>query len=349
MKKRVVSLGLATIMALSLTACGAKEESAPVSAEQGAAAEEAAPTPAKDAKIIKFSLSQAATEPAPLAAQAFAEELAEKSGGSLVVEVYPDNQLGSERDVIEGLQLHTVEMVDPANAVVTNFIPELSIFELPMLFENKEHVYAVLDDIGMTYADLCEEQGFKLLGWFDMGSRHIMTVKKPINSIDDLKGLKIRTQEAAGNMAGFTAFGAAPTPMAYNELYTALESGVLDGAEAANTNYYLKAFYEVAPNWAICGWLECVNPVLMDLEFWNNLTPEEQAMVQEAADNMIRLEREEYAKSEEVYLEELKKAGVNITYPDVAPFQEASKKAWEEFADIVGGMDKIEAVVNYEY
>lgn len=349
MKKRVVSLGLATMMALSLTACGAKEEAAPVSAEQGAAAEAAAPAPAKDAKIIKFSLSQAATEPAPLAAQAFAEELAEKSGGSLVVEVYPDNQLGSERDVIEGLQLHTVEMVDPANAVVTNFIPELSIFELPMLFENKEHVYAVLDDIGMTYADLCEEQGFKLLGWFDMGSRHIMTVKKPINSIDDLKGLKIRTQEAAGNMAGFTAFGAAPTPMAYNELYTALESGVLDGAEAANTNYYLKAFYEVAPNWAICGWLECVNPVLMDLEFWNNLTPEEQAMVQEAADNMIRLEREEYAKSEEVYLEELKKAGVNITYPDVAPFQEASKKAWEEFADIVGGMDKIEAVVNYEY
>ena len=201
MKKRVVSLGLATMMALSLTACGAKEEAAPVSAEQGAAAEAAAPAPAKDAKIIKFSLSQAATEPAPLAAQAFAEELAEKSGGSLVVEVYPDNQLGSERDVIEGLQLHTVEMVDPANAVVTNFIPELSIFELPMLFENKEHVYAVLDDIGMTYADLCEEQGFKLLGWFDMGSRHIMTVKKPINSIDDLKGLKIRTQEAAGNMA----------------------------------------------------------------------------------------------------------------------------------------------------
>lgn len=349
MKKRVVSLGLATMMALSLTACGAKEEAAPVSAEQGAAAEEAAPAPAKDAKIIKFSLSQAATEPAPLAAQAFAEELAEKSGGSLVVEVYPDNQLGSERDVIEGLQLHTVEMVDPANAVVTNFIPELTIFELPMLFENKEHVYAVLDDIGMDYAGLCEEQGFKLLGWFDMGTRHIMTVDKPINSIEDLKGMKIRTQEAAGNMAGFTAFGAAPTPMAYNELYTALESGVLDGAEAANTNYYLKAFYEVAPNWAICGWLECVNPVLMDLEFWNNLTAEEQGWVQQAADNMIQLERVEYAKSEETYLKELEAAGVNITYPDVAPFQEASKKAWEEFADVVGGMDKLEAVINYEY
>lgn len=350
MKKRVVSLGLATMMALSLTAC-AKEEAAPAQTQAAAEkqAEEAAPAPAKDAKIIKFSLSQAAAEPAPLAAQEFAKELAELSGGSLVVEVYPDNQLGSERDVVEGLQLHTVEMVDPANAVVTNFIPELTIFELPMLFENKEHVYAVLDDIGMSYAPMFEEQGFKLLGWFDMGTRHIMTVDKPINSIDDLKGMKIRTQEAAGNMAGFTAFGAAPTPMAYNELYTALESGVLDGAEAANTNYYLKAFYEVAPNWAICGWLECVNPVMMDLQFWNNLTAEEQGWVQEAADNMIELQRVEYAKSEETYLKELEAAGVNITYPDVAPFQEASKKAWEEFADVVGGMDKLEAVINYEY
>lgn len=353
MKKRVVSLGLAAMMVLSMTACGSKQEAAPAETKAEAAAEKettaAAPAASKDAKIIKFSLSQAATEPAPLAAQEFAKEIAEKSGGSLAVEVYPDGQLGSERDVIEGLQLHTVEMVDPANAVVSNFIPEVGLFELPMLFHEKEHVYKVLDDIGMNFADKFEAQGFKLLGWFDMGTRHIMTVKKPINSIDDLKGLKIRTQEAAGNMAGFTAFGASPTPMAYNELYTSLESGVLDGAEAANTNYYLKAFYEVAPNWAICGWLECVNPVMMDLEFWNGLTAEEQAVVQEAVDNMIQLERKSYAESEDTYLEELKKAGVNITYPDTEPFREASKEAWASFADTVGGMDKIEAVVNYQY
>ena len=216
-----------------------------------------------------------------------------------------------------------------------------------MLFENKDHVYAVLDDIGMSYAPQCEAQGFKLLGWFDMGSRNIMTVKKPIGSMDDLAGLKIRTQESTANMAGFTAFGANPTPMAYNELYTSLESGVLDGAEAANTNYYLKAFYEVAPNWAVVGWLECVNPVLMDLQFYNKLSDEQKAIVEEAAADMIQLERELYSKSEDDYLEELKAKGVNITYPDREPFKEASQKAYEQFAPNVGGMDKIEAVINY--
>lgn len=354
MKKwqRLVSLGTAAVLALSMTACGSKTEApaAAPSADAGKTeAPAAAPAKSADAVTIKFSLSQAATEPATEAANAFKKEVEEKSGGSIVVEVYPDNQLGSERDVIEGLQLHTVEMVDPANAVLTNFIDELSIFELPMLFESKEHVYAVLDDIGMTYADKCEAQGFKLLGWFDMGSRNIMTVNKPIESMADLAGLKIRTQESTANMAGFSAFGASPTPMAYNELYTALESGVLDGAEAANTNYYLKAFYEVAPNWAIVGWLECVNPVLMDIQFYNNLSDEQRAIVDEAAANMIKLERELYAKSEDDYLKELEAKGINITYPDRAPFKEASKKAYEEFASHVGGMDKIEAVINYDY
>lgn len=356
---RLLSLGLVLMVTASVAGCSSQSkanDAANTAAGSGAAKEsqagggqEAKASPDEKQVKIKFSLSQAAAEPAVLAAQSFKEEVEEKSGGSITVEVYPDNQLGSERDVIEGLQIHTVEMVDPANAVLTNFIDELSIFELPMLFESKEHVYAALDDIGMSYAGKCEEQGFKLLGWFDMGSRNIMTVSKPIESMEDLSGLKIRTQESTANMAGFTAFGASPTPMAYNELYTALESGVLDGAEAANTNYYLKAFYEVAPNWAIVGWLECVNPVLMDLQFWNNMSDNQRAIVEAAAANMVTLERELYAKSEDDYLAELEKLGVNITYPDRAPFKEASKEAYEKFAEQVGGMDKIEAVINYKH
>lgn len=356
MKKRtrVLSLTLAAAMALSMTACSSKETSAPAAAEPAqteasGGGQTSTVTPAADAVTIKFSLSHAATEPAVQAANAFKAEVEEKSGGSIIVEVYPDNQLGSERDVIEGLQLHTVEMVDPANAVLTNFINELSIFSLPMMFENKEHIYAVLDDIGMTYADQCESKGFKLLGWFDMGTRNIMTVKKPVEKIEDMHGLKIRTQESTAEMAGMASFGASPTPMAYNELYTALESGVLDGAEAANTNYFQKAFYEVAPNWAMVGWFECVNPVLMDLQFYNNLSDDQRAVVDEAAANMIKMERELYAQSEDEYLEQLKEAGVNITYPDREPFKEAAKKAYDEFADQVGGMDKIEAIINYQY
>lgn len=354
--KKVLSLALATAMVASLTACGGSKPAptqapaAPAATEAAKAEEkkEEAPAAPAEVKTIKFSLSHASTEPAVQAANEFAEALAAKTNGSLKVEVYPENQLGSERDVVEGLQLHTVEMVDPANAVLTNFVKETMVFELPMLFETKEDVYAVLDDIGMGFAPACEAQGFKLLGWFDMGTRNIMTVKKPINSMDDLKGMKIRTQESAANMAGFEAFGAAPTPMAYNELYTALESGVLDGAEAANTNYASKAFYEVAPYWAIVGWLECVNPVLMDLDFYNKLSADEQAALEECVAEMVKNERVYYAASEETSLKEmLDKGAIEVTYPDKAPFQAASQQAYEKMADQVGGMDAIMAVVNY--
>jgi tripartite ATP-independent transporter DctP family solute receptor len=359
MKKsyRVISLLLGMTLVSGLFAgCGSSGSSTSATT---AAATTAATTAAESASAsgsssnadvtIKFSLSHASTEPAVLAANSFAEEVKTKSNGAISVEVYPENQLGSERDVVEGLQLHTVEMCDPANAVLTNFVPETTIFELPMLFENKQHVYKVLDDIGMQFSDACEAQGFKLLGWFDMGSRNIMTVSKVVNRMDDMKGLKIRTQESDANMAGMASFGASPTPMAYNELYTALESGVLDGAEAANTNYYLKAFYEVAPNWAIVGWLECVNPVIMDLSVWNSLTEEQKTIIQDAADAMIQKEREDYAASEDEYLEKLKEANVNITYPDKAPFKEASQTAYEQFYDKVGGKEKIDAILNYNY
>ena len=342
MKKRtrVLSMALAGLLAISMTAC-----SSGTSGSGGEGGEAAS----GEVVTIKFSLSHAATEPAVQAANEFAEEMAEKSGGTLKVEVYPDNQLGSERDVIEGLQLHTVEMADPANAVLSNFIDSMNLFELPMLFENKQHVYAVLDDIGMQFADECEAQGFKLLGWFDMGSRHIMTVNKPINSLADIQGLKIRVQESPANMAGMGCFGAAPTPMSYNELYTSLESGVLDGAEAAATNYYQKAFWEVAPNWAKVNWFECVNPVLMDLQFYNNLSDEHKQILEECVANMIPRERQLYAESEVYYEELLKEEGINITVPDRQEWQDCCHVAYEEFADRVGGMEAIEAVINYDY
>lgn len=346
--KNVMCMLLAATMILALGACGSNTDGTTVAARNSNSANSGT----KADVLIKFSLSHAATEPAVAAAQNFSKEVAEKSGGKIEVQVYPDNQLGNERDVMEGLRAHTVEMVDPANAVVTNFITEFNIFSLPMLFENKQHLYAVLDTIamGQDYQALCEKNGFKLLGWFDMGSRNIMTVKKQVDSMEDLNGLKIRNQEATVEMDGMASFGASPLTMAYNDLYTAMNSNVIDGAEAANTNYVAKAFYEVAPNWAIVGWLECVNPVLMDLEFWNSLTAEQQEIITAAAANMIKSERDLYAKSEEEALEKLKNMDtVKITYPDRAPFKEAAQSVYEKWAEELGGMEKIEEILNCTY
>jgi tripartite ATP-independent transporter DctP family solute receptor len=348
--KKLLCAGLSLVMIAQLAACGGGNGTNNNNNQSSGSNANANSPSSSSAVVIKLSLSQAVTEPTVIAANAFKEEVEEKSGGSIEVQVYPDNQIGNERDAVEGMTLHTVQMVAPANAVITNFIPEFNIFSLPMIFRDKQHIYDVLDNVGMDeyYQNLCEQSGFKLLGWFDLGSRNIMTVSKPINSIDDIKGLKIRNQESTVEMDGMASFGASPTSMSYNELYTALSSSVIDGAEAANTNYYAKAFYEVAPNWAIVGWLECVNPVLMDLTFWNNLSAEQQAVLEEACQNMVDLERQLYAQSEDDALAELEKMdGVNITYPDRAPFEAAAKTCYDQYADQLGGMDKIQAIIDY--
>ena len=347
MKKSLSIFALTLMLALTLCCFAACDSADPVDSPDTDSTDNA---PVDQNVNIKFSMSHAATEPAVVAAQSFAERVAEKSNGTITVEVYPDNQLGNERDVVEGIQLHTVQMADPANGVLTNFVTEANIFEMPMLFNDKEHAKAVCENLGFEYYDeACAAAGFKLLGFLDMGTRHILTVNKPINSIEDLKGLKIRTQESPANVAAFNAFGASATPMAYADVYTSLESGVLDGAEAANVNYLSKAFYEVAPNWAMVGWLELINPVIMDMQVWDSMSENQQSILTEEIQIMIDEEWAGYEAAEETSLETLKANGIQITTPDKAPFREASETVWNEFADKFGGIEKINEIVDYQY
>lgn len=193
--KRFVSMTMAMLVAAgSLAGCGGGG-----SASTGESAKAAANTggSSSGAVTVKVSLSQAATEPPVKAAEYFKEIVEERSNGEIKVEVYPDNQLGNERDVIEGMQLGTVEMAMTSVAPFSSFVPSVNIFCLPFLWRDKEHMYSVLDsdEIGMSYSGDCEEKGFHLMGFLDLGTRHIMTTQKTINSIEDLKNLKIRTME----------------------------------------------------------------------------------------------------------------------------------------------------------
>lgn len=299
--------------------------------------------------LIKVSLSQAAQEPPSLAAEYFKEIVEERSGGSIRVDVFPDNQLGNERDVIEGIQLGTIEMAMTSVAPFSSFVPSINIFCLPFLWEDKEHMYAALDsqEIGMSYNTDCEAKGFHLMGYLDLGTRHIMTTKTEINSIEDMKGLKIRTMENQAQLDSFSAFGANPLPMAYGELYTALQQNIIDGAEAANTNYYSKKFYEAAPNWAMVGWTNDLGICVIGKEFYESLSEEHRQIVDECTREMIEYERELYTASEDESLELLKAEGINITEPDREPFIEASKQVYDLWGDRGGGRDKIDAIINF--
>lgn len=362
-QKRLAVMVLTGALALSLVAAACGQGAAPAPAQQPAAPATSAapaakaPEPTKPAAapavkegefFMKISASNMADEPGPIALSAFGKAVEERSKGRIKFQVYPNNALGNERDVIEGVTLNTIQAVAPSNAPLTAWVPEMNIFELPFIWRDAQHMALVLDGpIGQKFAEPLKAKGLHLLGYHYVGLRHIMTTKKVVNTVDDLKGLKIRTMENPVHLSAFKAFGANPLPMAYGELYTALQQGVIDGAEAANTNYEAKKFYEPAPNWAMVGWLRLVAPFVMSEKFFQSLPKDLQTIVVEEAQKANVYERELYVKGDEVEaLEKLKKAGVKITTPDRKPFVEASQKVYEEWAPKVGGRARIDEIMN---
>jgi tripartite ATP-independent transporter DctP family solute receptor len=299
--------------------------------------------------LIKIGQGQTPGEPQIKAMELFKEIVENKTAGRLRVEVYPNNQLGNQRDVTEGIQLGTIQMAS-ISSPMAGFVPESNLFELPFLFENRDHFYAVLDsEIGEGLKPAFARRGFYLLGYFDVGVRHIMTVNQPIHSFDDMGGLKIRTMENPVHLDAFRAFGANPIPMAYGEVYTALEQGVIDGAEAANTNYYAKKFFEPAPYWAQVGWIHLVEYVIVSRYFFERLPDEYKKVIEEVAQTMITKERQWYSANDIKFLENLKEKGVHVTYPERGPFREASRMVYQTWADKVGGMDLINKILNFDY
>jgi tripartite ATP-independent transporter DctP family solute receptor len=289
--------------------------------------------------LIKIGQGQTPGEPQIKAMELFKEIVENKTAGRLRVEVYPNNQLGNQRDVTEGIQLGTIQMAS-ISSPMAGFVPESNLFELPFLFENRDHFYAVLDsEIGEGLKPAFARRGFYLLGYFDVGVRHIMTVNQPIHSFDDMGGLKIRTMENPVHLDAFRAFGANPIPMAYGEVYTALEQGVIDGAEAANTNYYAKKFFEPAPYWAQVGWIHLVEYVIVSRYFFERLPDEYKKVIEEVAQTMITKERQWYSANDIKFLENLKEKGVHVTYPERGPFREASRMVYQTWADKILNFD----------
>jgi tripartite ATP-independent transporter DctP family solute receptor len=298
-----------------------------------------------DPILLKAALSQNPSEPQVRAVELFADLVSEGTDGRIRVQVYPNNQLGNQRDVVEGLQMGSVELANVAS-VMASFVPEVNLFELPFLFDGAEHFDAVLDSsIGEGLAPAFELRGLHLLGYFDAGERHIMTTETPVGGLDDLNGLKIRTMENPLHLATFEAFGANPLPMAYGELYTALEQGVIDGAEAADPNYFAKRFYEPAPHWARVGWIRLIEYVIMSRSFYEGLSPEDREVIDGAARTMILQQRAWYRAEADSALGRLRAEGVRISYPDREPFRRAARTVYEDWAPRVGGMGRIEEIL----
>jgi tripartite ATP-independent transporter DctP family solute receptor len=280
--------------------------------------------------VLKAAHGSTLKEPYHLGMVRAKEVLEEQTSQKATMNIFPANQLGSEKEMVQGALFGSIDVFVVSNGVVGNFVPELKVFEMPFLFRSQQHMDKVFR--GPILKDLNKfavAKGLRLLGFYSAGVRHIMT-KKPINSIDDLKNLKIRTMQVPSHVAAFKAFGANATPISYGELYGSLQTGVVDGAEAANTNYDAMKFYQVAPHWAMVGWTSLVSVLAISEKKFQSLPVDVRDAIVLAGAESAAYERDVYAKSDAELVEPLKKLGVQITRPDPAPFREASKEVYNK-------------------
>lgn len=280
-------------------------------------------------------------------AQKFADLVAEKSGGTIKVEVYPSSQLGNQRDLVEGLTLGTLDLTMTSTAVLGNFHPQIAVFDLPFIFRDREHAFKALDTVGMEISKDLEEKGMKVLAFYENGVRNMTNNIRPIRVPEDMKGLKIRVMEQPIYIAMMKALGANPTPMAFGELFTALQKGVVDGQENPAAHIYTKRFFEVQKYISLTEHTYSAEPLVVSMITWNKLTPEQQTIIQEAAEEARDWQRQLAIDLENGYWDKIRESGKSeiITDVDKEAFREATAPVWKDFEDQVG-KENIEAIVN---
>jgi tripartite ATP-independent transporter DctP family solute receptor len=279
-------------------------------------------------------------------AQKFADLVTEKSGGSVEIQVFPSSQLGNQRDLVEGLTLGTVDMCMTSTAVLGNFLPKIAVFDLPFIFRDRDHTFKVLDSIGMDIAKGLEPRGIKVLGFFENGVRNMTNNVRPITKPEDVKGLKIRVMEQPVYIEMIKSLGGNPTPMAFGELFTALQQGVVDGQENPAAHIYTKRFFEVQKYISLTEHTYSAEPMLISMITWNKLNADQQKVLQEAASEAKDWQRQLAIDLESGYWDKIRESGKSEILVDVdkEAFKQATKPVWDMFEDKVGA-DTIKAIV----
>ncbi|WP_026967615.1 TRAP transporter substrate-binding protein [Algoriphagus terrigena] len=282
-------------------------------------------------RVIKLGHAQVVNHPVHEAMLFMGKKIEEKSGGKIKVKVYPNQQLGSERELVELLQVGSLAMTKVSAAALEGFAPMMQVYGMPYLFRDDAHQKKVLNGpIGKQLLLDGEEFWLRGLCYYDAGKRSFYTKDKPVNTPADLAGLKVRVMESptASNMV--KAMGSSPTPVSYGELYTALQQGIVDAAENNAPSLYTSKHYEVCKYYSLDEHTSIPDVVIMSTKVWNQLTPEEQKWIQEAADESAEYESVLWAKSDAESMAGLEAAGVTILRPDKEPFRKAVEGVYED-------------------
>ena len=261
-----------------------------------------------------------------------AKKLVEKSNGKMRVDIYPSGQLGAERDLIELLQIGSLAMTKVSTAPLEAFVPEMKIFGIPYVFRDDAHRWKILQGpIGKKLLLSGEDYFLRGMCYYDAGSRSFYTKDKPVNSPPDLTGLKIRVMKSITAVSMVQSLGGSATPIPWGELYTALQQGVVDGAENNPPSFYLSKHYEVCKYYSLDEHTAVPDILLMSTVVWNSLNDQQQKWVQEAVDESVEHQKVLWRKASDDALKAVQESGVEVIYPDKTPFRESVQQMHDSY------------------
>jgi tripartite ATP-independent transporter DctP family solute receptor len=294
--------------------------------------------PAIAQTTLKLGHPQSSTSAFHFGAQAFADEFARLTQGKYRINLFPSGSLGGEREMVESVQLGTLDLVVTSTGPVGNFVPETLITDIPFLFRDYDHARKTLDGpIGQDLLAKFPAKGIIALAWAENGFRHVTNSKRAVNAPEDLKGLKLRTMENQVHMTAFRALGASPAPMAFTELFTALQQGTVDGQENPIPVITSSKFGQVQKNLSLTGHVYSPALILASPQMFNGLPADVKKALQDAARVGAQAMRRKVNEVEATGVAELKAQGVNVVEKvDKSKFQAALSTAYADYAKRFG-------------
>lgn len=298
-----------------------------------------------DAKMnLKYGFIAPPTHPEVKAGEAFAKYVKEQTKGEITIDLFPLGQLGSERSMVEQVQSGTLDMMDCTTAVLSNFVPQVALFDLPFLWPSRGVAYSVLGDSEFfkIFSDVFPEKGMVAIGYGENEMRDLTNVKREVRTPADVKGLKIRVMEAPIYLETWRLLGASPVPMPFPEIYNALQQGVIDAQENPILTSVLMKLTEVCPYATITNYSLTETIRLVNIDLWNSLTPEQQQIFREGSEMMAKLNREIGMKMVTEVVAKLEAEGkvkiTRLTKEEREAFQQTVQPVYAKFDKEVGNI-----------
>ena len=298
---------------------------------------------------LKMNISVSQNSHYGVAVDTFAREVEKRTGGRYKVQNFYSGALGAERESIEALQVGTLDLTMTSTGPVPNFVPEVAILDIPFLFRDYAHARAVLDGpIGQDMLQKFPAKGIVALAWGENGFRHMTNSKRPVNVPDDLKGLKMRTMENPVHIQAYKAFGIIPTPMAFTEVFTALQQGTVDGQENPLSVISAAKFEQVQKYMTLTGHVYSPALILMSKAQWDKLSAADKQAFADAAKEAVKANRARIDDDERKAVADLRAKGMAVVEnPDKSKFQATLAPTFVEFGKKFG-QDNIDKIRNYK-